>query len=102
MSYRGAAMIDKPVKQSDRQKHPHIWWALDMLKWLFFLFGFGLLLYGVTGAISLQIAYAHLLPMQITAEHGGLVTRNFVSFIAGLLLMISFMPNLHKRYIRRL
>lgn len=95
-------MIDKPVKQSDRQKHPHIWWALDMLKWLFFLFGFGLLLYGVTGAISLQIAYAHLLPMQITVEHGGLVTRNFVSFIAGLLLMISFMPNLRKRYIRRL
>ena len=81
-------MIDKTVKQSDRQKHPYIWYLLDLTKWLFFLFGFGLLLYGVIGAISLQI--------------GGLVTRNFVSFIAGLLLMISFMPNLRKRYIRRL
>ncbi len=95
-------MIDKPVKLSDRQKHPHIWHLLDLTKWLFFLLGFGLLLYGVVGAISLQITYAHLLPMQITVEHGGLVTRNFVSFIAGLLLMISFMPNLHKRYVRRL
>ena len=95
-------MIDKPVKLSDRQKHPYIWYMLDLTKWLFFLFGFGLLLYGVIGAISLQVAYAHLLPMQITVEHGGLVTRNFVSFIAGLLLMISFMPNLRKRYIRRL
>lgn len=90
------------AKQSDRQKHPHIWYMLDLTKWLFFLFGFGLLLYGVIGAISLQIAYAHLLPMQITVEHGGLVTRNFASFMAGLLLMISFMPNLHKRHVRRL
>ena len=95
-------MIDKPVKPSDRQKHPYIWYMLKLTKWLFFLFGFGLLLFGVIGAISLQITYAHLLPMQVTVEHGGLVTRNFISFIAGLLLMISFMPNLRKRTIRRL
>lgn len=89
-------------KPTDRQKHPYILMLLDMMRWAFFLFGFALLIYGVVGALSLQLAYPHLLPMQQTIENGPLVLRNFISFIAGLILLISFMPNLRKRYVKRL